>query len=161
MLTSLEVLLRLRLRSRVYNMTEAKFPCATCNKEIQIRDHAIQCKLCKSWKHTESLIEFLKAYMLAMLCEMQCYSNALWAVCSVCWEKDSPMQKLQELKTKVQLMAHQMQMNKLLIDEKERLIEHLKKELLEVKLERDKLQQTVEKQRVEQLRGSELEKHTC
>ena len=47
--------------------------------------------------------------------------------------------KLQELETKVQLMAHQMQMNKLLIDEKERLIEYLKKELLEAKLERDKL----------------------
>ena len=47
-------------------------------------------------------------------------------------------------------------MNKLLMDEKERLIEHLQKELLEVKLERDKLQQTVEKQSVEQLRGSEL-----
>ena len=39
-----------------------------------------------------------------MLCEMQC--NALWAVCSVCWEKGSPMQKLQEFETKVKFMAH-------------------------------------------------------
>ena len=48
-------------------------------------------------------------------------------------------------------MAHQQQMDKLLKDEKERLIEHLQKELLEVKLERDKLRQTVEKQ----LQGAE------
>ena len=65
------------------------------------------------------------------------------------------MQKLQELETRVQLMAHQQQMDKLLMDEKERLIEHLQKEFLEVKLERDKLQQTVEKQIVEQLQGAE------
>ena len=69
--------------------------------------------------------------------------------------KGSPTQKLQELETRVQLMAHQQQMDKLLMDEKERLIEHLQKELLEVKLERDKLRQTVEKQRVEQLQGAE------
>ena len=78
-----------------------------------------------------------------MLCEMQ--FNALWAVCSDCQEKGSPMQKLQALETRVKLMAQQQQMDKLLMDEKERLIEHLQKELLEVKLERDKLQQTVEK----------------
>ena len=90
-----------------------------------------------------------------MLCEMQC--NALWAVCSVCWGKGSLTQKMQELETRVQLMVHQQQMNKLLLEdlEKERLIEHLQKELLEIKLERDKLQQLLEKQRVEQLQWSE------
>ena len=79
----------------------------------------------------------------------------LWAVCSVCQGKGSAMQKLQELETRVQLMVHQQQMYKLLMDEKDRLIEHLQKELLEVKLERDKLQQTMEKQSVEQLQGAE------
>ena len=147
--------MRSRLKPRVYNMTEAKFPCATCNKEVQIRDHAIQCELCKSWEHTVCIKEFdrIPEGLYAMSCEMQC--NALWAVCSVCRGKGSPKQKLQELETRVQLMAHQMQMDKLLTDEKERLIEHLQKELLEVKSERDKLQQTVEKQRVEQLQGTE------
>ena len=48
-------------------------------------------------------------------------------------------------------MVHQQQMNKLLLNEKERLIEHLQKELLEIKLERDKFQQLLEKPRVEQL----------
>ena len=52
-------------------------------------------------------------------------------------------------------MVHQQQMNKLLLEEKERLIEHLQKELLEIKLERDKLQQLLEKQRVEELQWSE------
>ena len=61
---------------------------------------------------------------------------------------------MQELETRVQLMVHQQQMNKLLLEEKERLIEHLQKEL-EIKLERDKLQQLLEKQRVEQLQWSE------
>ena len=42
-------------------------------------------------------------------------------------------------------------MNKLLLDKTERLIEHLQKELLEIKLERDKFQQLLEKPRVEQL----------
>ena len=136
-------------------MTEAKFPCDTCNKEVQIRDHAIQCELCKSWEHIVCIreVDRIPEGLYAMLCKMQC--NALWAVCSVCRGKGSPMQKLQELETRVQLMAHQQQMDKLLMDEKERLIEHLQKEPLEVKLERDKLQQTVEKQRVEQLQGAE------
>ena len=40
----------------------------------------------------ERWIEFLKVYNYAMLFEMQC--NALWVVCSVCWGKGSPMQKL-------------------------------------------------------------------
>ena len=111
----------------MYNMTETKFPCATCNKEVQIRDHAIQCEL-RTYVSLgniltvlERLIEFLKACML--LCEMQC--NALWAACSVCWEKGPPMQKLQELETRIQLMAHQQQMDKLLMNEMERLLEHL------------------------------------
>ena len=52
-------------------------------------------------------------------------------------------------------MKHQQQMNKLLLDEKERLLEHLQKELSKVKTEKDKLQQLFEKQRVEQLQWSE------
>ena len=136
-------------------MTEAKFPCATCNKEVQIRDHATQCELCKSWEHINCIreVDRIPEGLYAMLCEMQC--NALWAVCSVCRGKGSLTQKMQELETRVQLMVHQQQMNKLLLEEKERLIEHLQKELLEIKLERDKLQQLLEKQRVEQLQWSE------
>ena len=52
-------------------------------------------------------------------------------------------------------MEHQQQMNKLLLDKKERLVEHLQKELSEVKAEKDKLQQLLEKQRVEQLQWSD------
>ena len=79
-------------------MTEAKFPCATCNKEVQIRDHAIQCELCKSWEHIVCIreVDRIPEGLYAMLCEMQC--NALWAVCSVCRGKGSPMQKLQEFR---------------------------------------------------------------
>ena len=40
---------------------------------------------------------------------------------SLSWKGLSLTQKLQELETRVQLMIHQQQMNKLLLDEKERL----------------------------------------
>ena len=105
----------------------------------------------KSWEHINCVreVDKIPEGLYAMLSEMQC--NALWAVLSVCQGKGSLTQKLQELETRVQLMVHQQQMNKLLLDEKERLIEHLQKELLKIKLERDKLQQLLEKQRVEQL----------
>ena len=46
--------------------------------------------------------------------------------------KGSPTQKLQALETRVKLMAQQQLMDKLLMDEKERLIEHLQKELLKL-----------------------------
>ena len=69
--------------------------------------------------------------------------------------KGSLIHKLQELETRVIIMEHQQQMNKLLLGEKERLVEHLQKELSEVKAEKDKLQQLLEKQRVEQLQWSE------
>ena len=72
-------------------------------------------------------------------------------MCSNCRGKGSLIHKLQELETRVVIMEHQQQMNKLLLDETERLIEHLQKELSEVKAEKDKLQQLLEKQRVEQL----------
>ena len=67
-------------------MTEAI--CATCNKEVQIRDHAIHCELCNSWKHIVCIREVDKG-LYAMLCEMQC--NAIWAVCSIYQGKGSPM----------------------------------------------------------------------
>ena len=104
-------------------MTEAKFPCATCNKEVQIRDHAIQCELCKSWGHIEKLIEFLKAYML---CCVRC-SVMLYGLCAQ-FVRERALQCRNcksYIETRVQLMAHQQQMDKLLMDEKERLIEHL------------------------------------
>ena len=143
------------MRPRVYNVTEVNIPCDTCNNEVQIRDNAIQYELCKSWEHIVCIreVDRIPVGLYVMLCEMQC--NALWAVCSVCWGKGSLTQKLQELETRVQDMAHQQQMDKSLMDERERLIEHLQKEILEVKLERSKFQQTVEKQRVNQLQGSE------
>ena len=136
-------------------MTAVKFPCVTCNKEVQIRDQAIQCELCKSWEHTNCMreVDRISEGLYAMLCEVQC--NALWAVCSNCRGKGSLIHKLQELETRVVIMEHQQQMNKLLLDEKERLVEHLQKELSEVKAEKDKLQQLLEKQRVEQLQWSE------
>ena len=52
-------------------------------------------------------------------------------------------------------MDHQHQISKLLMDEKERLIEQLQRELSEVKSERDNLKQTLEKQRVEHLQWTE------
>ena len=52
-------------------------------------------------------------------------------------------------------MGHQHQISKLLMDEKERLIEQLQRELSEVKSERDNLKQTLEKQRVEHLQWTE------
>ena len=68
-------------------MTEAKFPCATCNKEVQIRDYATQCELCKSWNILtvlEKLIEFLKAYMLCCVR----YSVMLNGLCAqFVWER--------------------------------------------------------------------------
>ena len=89
-----------------------------------------------------------------MLCEVQC--NALWAVCSNCRGKGSLIHKLQELETRVVIMEHQQQMNKLLLDEKERLVEHYRKNCQKLyKAEKDKLQQLLEKQRVEQLQWSE------
>ena len=86
-----------------------------------------------------------------MLCELQC--NVLWAVCSVCQGKGSITQKVQELETRVLLMDHQQQINKLLLEERQQLVEQLQKD--EVKTERDKLKQILEKQRVEQLQWTE------
>ena len=83
-----------------------------------------------------------------MLCELQC--NVLWAVCSVCRGKGSITQKVQELETRVLLMDHQQQI-KLLLEERQWLVEQLQKDLLEDKTERDKLKQIPEKQRLEQL----------
>ena len=136
-------------------MTAVNFPCVTCNKEVQTRDQAIQCELCKSWEHTNCIreVDRISESLYVMLCEVQC--NALWAVCSICRGKGSLIHKLQELETRVVIMEHQQQMNKLLLGEKERLVEHLQKELSEVKAEKDKLQQLLEKQRVEQLQWSE------
>ena len=88
-----------------------------------------------------------------MLCELQC--NALWCICSVCRGKGSITQKVHELETRILLMDHQHQISKLLMDEKERLIEQLQRELSEVKSERDNLKQTLEKQRVEHLQWTE------
>ena len=47
--------------------------------------------------------------------------------------------KVHELETRILLMDHQHQISKLLMDEKERLIEQLQRELSEVKSERDNL----------------------
>ena len=43
----------------------------------------------------------------------------------------------------------------MLLEERQRLVEQLQKDLLEVKTERDKLKQILEKQRVEQLQWTE------
>ena len=85
-----------------------------------------------------------------MLCELQC--NTLRAICSICQGKGSITQKVRELETRVILLHHQQQMTKLLLQEKERLIEQLQRELLEVKSERDDLRRIIEK---EQLKWTE------
>ena len=85
-----------------------------------------------------------------MLCEVQC--NILWAVCSICRGNGSITQKVHELETRVILLDHQQQMSKLLLQEKERLVEQLQRELLEVKSERDDLRRIIEK---EQLKWTE------
>ena len=128
---------------------EVKFPCVICTEEVQIKDHAIQCELCKSWEHI-NCIRAVDRPSEGLLCELQC--NVLWAVCSVCWGKGSITQ---ELETRVLHMDHQQQINKLLLEERQRLVEQLQKDLLEVKTERDKLKQILEKQRVEQLQWTE------
>ena len=127
-------------------MTDIKFPCVTCKKEVEIRDKAVQCELCRSWEHINCIreIDRISEGLYAMLCEVQC--NALWAVCSTCRGKGSPVHKLQELETRLVIMEHQQQVNKLLLDEKERLVEHLQKELAIVKTERDKLQSKVDQE---------------
>ena len=112
-----------------------KFPCVTCTKQVQIKDHAIQCELCKSWEHHINCIREVdrpSEGLYAMLCELpQC--NALWCICSVCRGKGSITQKAHELETRILLMDHQQQISKLLMDEKERLMEQLQRELSEVK----------------------------
>ena len=130
---------------------EVKFPCVICTEEVQIKDHAIQCELCKSWEHINCIrkVDRPPEGLYVMLCELQC--NVLWAVCSVCRGKGSITQKVQELETRVLLMDHQQQINKLLLEERQRLVEQLQKDLLEVKTKRDELTQILEKQRVEQL----------
>ena len=117
-------------------MTAVKFPYVTCNKEVQIRDQAIQCELCKSWEHINCIkeVDRISEGLYTALCEVQC--NALWAVCSNCQGYGSLIHKLQELETRVAIMEYQQQMNKLLLDAKERLVEHLQKELSEVKAEK-------------------------
>ena len=132
---------------------EVKFPCVICTEEVQIKDHAIQCELCKSWEHINCIREVDRPSegLYVMLCELQC--NVLWTACSVCRGKGSITQKVQELETRVLLMDHQQQINKLLLEERQRLVEQLQKD--EVKTERDKLKQILEKQRVEQLQWTE------
>ena len=68
---------------------EVKFPCVICTEEVQIKDHAIQCELCKSWKHINCIREVDRPSegLYVMLCELQC--NVLWAVCPVCRGKGS------------------------------------------------------------------------
>ena len=96
--------------------TEVKFPCVTCTKEVQIKDHAIQCELCKSWEYINCIREVDRPSegLYAMLCELQC--NALWCICSVCRGKGSITQKVHELETRILLMDHQHQISKLLMD---------------------------------------------
>ena len=62
-------------------MTEVKFPYATCNTEVQIRDHAIQCKLCKSWEHINCIkeVDRIPEGLYATLFEMQCNALGLCA----------------------------------------------------------------------------------
>ena len=103
--------------------TEVKFPCVSCTQQVDIKDHAIQCELCKSWEHINCIREVDRPSegLYAMLCEVQC--NILWAVCSICHGKGSITQKIHELETRVILLDHQQQMSKLLLQEKERLVE--------------------------------------
>ena len=132
--------------------TEVKFPCVSCTQQVDIKDHAIQCELCKSWKHINCIREVDRPSegLYAMLCEVQC--NILCAVCSICRGKGSITQKVHELETRVILLDHQQQMSKLPLQEKERLVELLQGELLEVKSERDDLRRIIEK---EQLKWTE------
>ena len=132
--------------------TEVKFPCVSCTQQVDIKDHAIQCELCKSWEHINCIREVDRPSegLYAMLCEVQC--NILWAVCSICRGKGSITQKVHELETRVILLDHQQQMSKLLLQEKEHLVEQLQRELLEVKSERDDLRRIIEK---EQLKWTE------
>ena len=52
-------------------MTAVKFPCVTFNKEVQIRDQAIQCELCKSWEHINCIreVDRISEGLYVMLCE--------------------------------------------------------------------------------------------
>ena len=59
-------------------------------------------------------------------------------------------QKIQDLETRILFMNHQQQMSQLLLEERQRLVEQLQKELIEIKAERDRLIQLLEKQRLEQ-----------
>ena len=94
--------------------TEVKFPCVTCTQQVEIKDHAIQCELCKSWEHINCIREVDRPSegLYAMLCELQC--NTLWAICSICRGKGSITQKVHELETRVILLDHQQQMTILL-----------------------------------------------
>ena len=114
-------------------------------------DHAIQCELCKSWEHIACIREVDRPSdgLYAMLCEVQC--NALWAVCSVCRGKGSIVKKVYDLETRILLMDQQLQISKLLLEERQRLVEQLQKELLEVKTDRDRLSQLLDEQRAEYL----------
>ena len=128
--------------------TEVKFPCVTCTQQVEIKNYAIQCGLCKSWEHINCIREVDRPFegLYDMLCELQC--NTLWAVCSICRRKGSITQKVHELETRIILLDHQQQMSKLLLQEKEHLVEHLQRELLEVKLERDDLRRIIEKEQL-------------
>ena len=47
--------------------TEVKFPCVTCTKEVQIKDHAIQCELfCRSKGSITQKVHELETRILLM-----------------------------------------------------------------------------------------------
>ena len=54
--------------------TEVKFPCVSCTQQVEIKDHPIQCELCKSWEHIRE-VDRPSEGLYAMLSELQCNTN--------------------------------------------------------------------------------------
>ena len=75
--------------------------------------------------------------------------NALWAVCTVCRSQGSTVKKISELESKTLVLEERLRVSEILLQEKDRLVDHLKTEVLEAKTDRDKLFQLFQQQKLQ------------
>ena len=123
-------------------------PCASSRNNVKNVDQALKCESCGLREHLSCMREPDKPSeeLNILLCQSQC--NALWAVCSICHSQGSVTKKLYELESKTLVLEERLHTNELLLQEEECLVDHLQRELLEARTDRDRILQLFEKQKM-------------
>ena len=127
----------------------ASFLCVSCKLVVDTKHQALQCELCGLWEHLVCIRENDRSSkeLYTLLCQTQC--NALWTVCSQCHSKTPLAHRIRDLESQVLVLEERAQTANAVLEERGHFVEHLQREVLEVKSEKERYNAMMEQQNLQ------------